>query len=138
MSVKGFSDLEKELLELEEKVQKRVITKALRKTAKNFAEKVAMNAPQSVYDKDNLVLSESIIATSRAPDKDTRLENQEHAATMYVGVEKKIYYAGWVENGTSRAPPHPFLEPTLLREQDNIIDDLQTELYNEIIKRKGK
>ena len=138
MNVRGFAELEKELELLEDKVQRRIIQKALRKASKNFAEAVARTAPQSTYDKDNLVLSESIIATSKAPDKETRLSNAEHTATMYVGPEKKIYYAGWVERGTSKSPPHPFLEPALYREQDNIIDDIQTEIYNELTKRKGK
>jgi HK97 gp10 family phage protein len=43
---------------------------------------------------------------------------------ILMGVRKKVKYAGYVEFGTSRTPPHPFFRPAMIEMHSYYVNDI--------------
>jgi HK97 gp10 family phage protein len=163
VSISGFRELDLALGQLPKSVAKATLVRVLKKAAEPVAEKARQMAPVrpgsgnlkrsiSVSTKlKNAVGKAEFSAALRAglgvSAARTALRNARRAATgqtfaeIFVGPSTQAPHAHFLEFGTSRHGPQPFMRPAWDAEKDNALRIIRQELGHEIIasaKRIGR
>jgi HK97 gp10 family phage protein len=117
-----WSGVEEMLLNIQRLGQKvsRRENQALRAGAKELQETMARNAPgpsdkkRAVHLKDNIQMS--------------RVKESEEGKVIEVGPGKTSFYARFLEFGTSKMPPHPFVGPSIVESRERVLKAMADEL----------
>lgn len=116
--VKGFRDLDRALARISAAMTPEVVEAALVAGAEEIAQEARKLAPV-----DTGTLRDSIQVVSSREGMRLYLKSQADGATVYVGPvgsdeDGDVYYARYIEFGTSRHAPNPFLRPAIAAKAD--------------------
>ncbi|MBN2909156.1 HK97 gp10 family phage protein [Polycladomyces sp. WAk] len=116
-----WSGVEEMLLNIQRLGQKvsRRENQALRAGAKELQETMARNAPgpsykKRVHLKDNIQMS--------------NVKRKEYGKAIEVGPGKTSFYARFLEFGTSKMSPHPFVGPSIVESRERVLKAMADEL----------
>lgn len=129
--LEGFDELDKALAKLDNRVQKRISLKALRAGAKIIAKQAKDNVPVNT---GNLRKSIGTFAAKRkAFFKEVLIGTRSGKKRKNDG-----FYGRFVELGTSKKRPQPFLRPAVKDKSGEAIKKLGEVLADEIVKEYRK
>jgi len=136
LKILGIPELEKKLLKLEQAVQKKIVTKALRNAAKTVRNIAVANVP---VDSGKLKNSIKVRSLKRRGRKVVGIEVVTgRRVDLDIDPSDKYYYPAAVEFGTKDIPAHPFLRPALNNHKDRLIKEIGDEIGAGIIKMARK
>lgn len=133
MHVEGLRELERNLKQLTKATAKNAMRKALREAAKPTLE-----AAESMAPVDEGWTKGSLSISTKLNKEQTKLERREgkHEVNMYVGSDSPIGHL--VEYGTNDTSPSPFMRPAWDQTQDQVLENIQTELAAAIDKAAAR
>ena len=121
MEIKGLRELDRELRKLSRKAQRQTVTRALREAAKPMLAEARAKAP--VGSTGKLKRGIVIRAVPRLPKGNFG---------VMVGVKKEVFYARFLEFGTRRMAPKPFLRPSYEQGKNKAVGDIAKRLKSEL------
>ena len=143
MSITGDKQLKKLLKQLPEKVQRKVMSAAMRKAVKPIQSAAQAKAP---VDTGTLALSMGSKVKTYAKSKTTvGIIGPKTGFSSESGGQRNVpaFYAHLVEKGHissdgSRVPPHPFLEPAAKEQSGAALAAMQSKIADGVIKEAKK
>jgi HK97 gp10 family phage protein len=129
----GFKELEEALAQLPKATGKAVLRRALIKAAKPVEVEAQSLAPRGPTGnlKDSITISTRLKKSQRRGPKPTGVEIYIGAAS---GKGKKGWHAGFVEFGTRKTAPRPFLRPAWDANKDKVLASIKTEIWAALAK----
>jgi HK97 gp10 family phage protein len=112
MKISGFDEMTRRLHQLGNRAS-RVENNALRAGAEELQETMSRNAPgpsdkqRRVHLKDNIQMG--------------RVKQKEGAKVIEVGPGRESFYAQFLEFGTSKMSPKPFVEPSVVESRNRVL-----------------
>jgi HK97 gp10 family phage protein len=133
VQVEGLEEINRNLLDLGDKLAKQYIRKAAKQASDLFVKAAKQRAPvlqKPTRQRQPGTLRDSIIAKVSLTKK--------KGLVVRVGPEKKVFYARFVEFGTSKMKPHPYMRPAWDSEKNAALDAFAESLKQSVASYKPK
>jgi HK97 gp10 family phage protein len=133
VQVEGLTELNQTLLDLGDKVAKQFLRKAGKVASDLFVQAAKQRAPvlkKPTRQRQAGTLRDSIIAKVSL--------RQGKGLVVRVGPDKKVFYARFVEFGTSKMPAKPYMRPAWDGEKDAALNAFAESLKAQIAAYKAK
>ena len=133
VQVEGLAELNATLKDLGDKVAKQFIKKAGKEAGDLFVAEAKQRAPvmaKPTRQRQPGTLRDSIIAKVSLTKK--------NGLFVKVGPKKEVYWGRFVEFGTSKMKPHPFMRPAWDGEKNAALDKFADSLRQQIAAYKAK
>lgn len=131
VQVEGLEELNRNLLDLGDKLAKQYIRKAAKEAADLFVQDAKRRAPvlkKPVRGRQPGALRDSIIAKVSLTKK--------NGLVVRIGPDKKVFYARFVEFGTSKMAAKPYMRPAWDGEKNAALDAFTESLKQSIASYK--
>lgn len=133
VQVEGLTELNAALQDLGDKVAKQFLRKAGKEASDLFVEAAKQRAPvlkKATRQRQPGTLRDSIIAKVSL--------RKGKGLSVRVGPKKEVFYARFVEFGTSKMAPHPYMRPAWDNEKQAALDAFAESLKAQIAAYKAK
>lgn len=120
VQVVGLDELEKKLKDIGPKQARKAFRNAGRKAAEIWVGDMQERVPK------NTGFLETHIGSA------VRIESKEDLFTIHVGPAKEAFWGIFHEFGTKKMAAHPFMRPTFMEHQDDILQLFADLLWNEL------
>lgn len=122
LQLDGWAEIKQRFADLPDKMMKRVLTQAMREAANLIKDEAKMHCPV-----DTGALRDSIRTVARRGTPTRVVFNVVAGGEFTASKQEKYgikspYYALFVERGTIKAPPHPFMRPAIEQGAQAAID----------------
>lgn len=125
--MKGGAEIDKSLRSIDLKVQRKIVSKALREGAKPIVKEAKQNAKKTTRTG---TLWKSIKAVTGKSKR--YLKSIVITTTKGKGVKHDAFYAHLVEFGTAHSRPSPFMRPALDAKADEAIKTVAKEIARQV------
>jgi len=133
VQVEGLTELNQTLLDLGDKVAKQFLRKAGKAASDLFVQAAKQRAP--VLKKPTRRRQAGALRDSITAQVSLR---KGKGLVVRVGPDKKVFYAHFVEFGTSKMSPHPYMRPAWDGEKDAALNAFAESLKASIAAYKAK
>ena len=104
IDIEGLKELDEALKELPKATARNVVLRTLKAEAQPIADLAAQLAPDNPRTKGKDLHKAILVKPVKARSRESDVE-------VAVGPDKKIFYAWWVEFGTAKNNPQPYMRP---------------------------